>query len=266
MKRSEQRENSMRIRHWIFCLILLFAVHNITPSFGQLKDTIRIYGPGGPYPAFREAADKFEEENPDVKVLVTRGPLKNWMTQAKSQADLFFSGSEHMMSDFMYVFQNELNPGTIYPLYFRKSGLIVRKDNPKNIKDLSDLVRSDINIMVVNGAGLVGMWEDMVGKSGDMDAFRKVRSNIIVFADNSGLAEKYWKENSGIDVWITWNIWQIPNSESSDFIPVEEAYTIYRNCGIALSKKGEANQNAKLFYRFLRSPEVEEIFNKWGWE
>lgn len=265
MKRIVRRDNAIQIpRKRLYLIGILFFLSFSAAS--QSMDTLYVYGPGGPYPAFQEAAEKFNELNPQVRVMVIKGPLKNWMSQAKSQADLFFSGSEHMMSDFVYVFQDELLPGTIYPLYFRRSGLIVRKGNPKHIVDLLDLQRPDVNIMVVNGAGLTGMWEDMVGKSGDIKAFRKVRANIVVFADNSGLAEKYWKENSSVDVWITWNIWQIPNADIADFIPVDEDYTIYRDCGIALSRKGAENPNAKLFYQFLRSEDVKEIFYKWGWE
>jgi len=246
---------------FLFIIICFLSFSN---SFAQ-KDTIHIYGPGGPFPAMREVANLFEKKH-DIKIIITKGPMKKWETQAKLNADLFFSGSENMMTSIVNNFQNEVNDDTVYPLFYRKSGLIVRKGNPKKIQDIKDLEKPNLNIMVVNEAGLIGVWEDIFGKLKNMDSFRKIRSNIISYADNSAIAEKNWKENKNIDVWVTWNIWQISNSENSDFINLKDKYTIYRDCGILLSKNGENEEKTKLFYEFLKSKESEIVFNKWGWK
>ncbi len=242
----------------IICTLFFFK------SFAQ-KDTIHIYGPGGPFVAMREVADQFEKKY-QTKIIITKGPIKKWETQAKLNADLFYSGSENMMTSIVNHFQNEVNDNTVYPLFYRKSGLIVRKGNPKKIQKIKDLEKPNLNIMVVNEAGLIGVWEDIFGKLKNMDSFRKMRLNIIYFADNSAVAEKKWNENKDIDVWITWNIWQISNFESSNFISLKDKYTIYRDCGIVLSKNGEKQEKAKLFYEFLKSKDSEKIFNKWGWK
>ncbi len=229
------------------------------------KDTIRMYGPGGPFLPMREVADNFEKKH-NTKIIISKGPMNNWKDQAKLNADLFFSGSENMMTSIVNNFQNEVSTATVYPMFYRKSGLIVRKGNPKKIHKIEDLQQTNLKIMVVNEAGLIGVWEDMLGKLKDMKTFRTIRSNIISYANNSAVAEKNWKENKNIDVWITWNIWQMMNAETSEFITLKDKYTIYRDCGIVLSKNGEKEEKVKLFYEYLKSAEAEKIFNKFGWK
>ncbi|MCO6496415.1 MAG: substrate-binding domain-containing protein [Chitinophagaceae bacterium] len=243
-------------------ILLSFLFSGITRA---QNNTIYVYGPGGPYPPINEAAERFSHQH-GIKVIVTKGPLKNWQDKAKTNADLFYSGSEDMMSTFMSVFEDEMNTATIYPLYYRGSGLIVRKGNPHNIRKLTDLQKPGLNIMIVKGAGLTGVWEDMLGSLRNMDALRKIRANIKVFADNSGIAEKTWKENPGVDVWISWNIWQKMNAGIADFVSLKTKHTIYRDCGMALSKKGTTNSNARLFYDYLKTSEAAAIFKKWGWK
>lgn len=245
-------------------LILVLSLICFQIGLAQ-NDTIYVFGPGGPYPAFQKVADAFELEY-DVKVELTRGPLPQWKEEAHQKADIIFSGSEHMMTSFANLFKDEIAEETIYPLYKRKSGLLVRKGNPKNIKSLKDLIKKDVQIMVVQGAGLTGMWEDMLGNLKKMEDFRNIRSKIKVFADNSGLAQKEWKENSGVDVWISWNIWQIANDDSADFIGLAKKYTIYRNTDVALTQKGKSNSNAKAFYEFVKSDKAKQIFKQKGWE
>lgn len=241
--------------------LILFSVLNIIAQ----DRTVYVYGPGGPYPAIKEAAETFEKQF-NIPVQVTKGPLNNWEEKAKENADIFYSGAENMMTTFSNIFEGQLLPETIYPLHYRGSGLIVRKGNPKKIKSLSDLQKPGINILVVNGAGLTGVWEDMLGNMKNMDAFRKIRSNIVFFAGNSGLAEKYWREHPEVDVWISWNIWQIANADSADFVKLKRRYTIYRDCGIAMSASGIEKENAQLFFDYLKSEEASKIFRKWGWE
>lgn len=229
------------------------------------KDTLFIFGPGGPYPAIHEAAEQFSQKH-DMVIAVTKGPLPNWKDQAHTQADLIYSGSEDMMSLFMNVFEKELIPESIEPLYFRKSGLIVRKGNPKKIKKLEDLRQPGISIMVVNGAGLSGVWEDMLGNLKDKRIFRDIRRNITHFATNSGVAQSNWHNHADIDVWITWDIWQKMNADQADFIPVKKKYTVWRDCGIGITQKGKDNPWAESFYQYLQTAEAHTIFKKWGWK
>ncbi len=55
------------------------------------------------------------------------------------------------------------------------------------------------------------------------------------------------------------------NNGSADFVSLEDRYTTYRDCGIALTAYGEANPKALEFYQFLKGKEVQALFEKQGW-
>ena len=73
-------------------------------------------------------------------------------------------------------------------------------------------------------------------------------------------------DNKDIDIWLIWNIWQVANAQLADVVPVERDYVIYRDTGIAITKRAENKLAAKAFASFLESPAGAKIFTKWGWE
>lgn len=250
----------MKIKKIIIFLLVIVFLQGI--SYGQ-QDTVFVFGPGGPYPAMNEAAATFSKNN-NVEIKVIKGPVSKWENSAKQNADIIYSGSEFMMTNFSKKF-NIINKKTITPLYLRKSGLLVRLGNPKNIQSFTDILKPNIRVLVVTGAGLTGVWESMIGQTKSIDSLKMLRKNIVFYAENSGVAKKEWINDQNIDVWITWNIWQVSNSNLADFIPVKEKFTIYRDCGISLTTNAEKNKISIDFFNFLKSKEAEPIFKKWGW-
>jgi accessory colonization factor AcfC len=226
---------------------------------------LRAYGPGGPAPAIREAAKVFGEQK-GIKVEITAGPTQAWKDQATKDADLIFSGSEYMMTEFV---QRDL-PGlidisTIRTLYLRPSAILVRPGNPKAIKGIKDLGKPGVRILVVQGAGQVGMWEDVAGRTGNVRLVDGVRRNIGFFAANSAEAKKQWANDLSYDAWLIWSIWQKENPASADLINTEPESTIYRSCGIATTNRSVRKKLASEFADFLQSTKGQGIFVKWGW-
>ncbi len=244
-------------------VILLYVIFFLQITARSQKDTVFVYGPGGPFPAMNEAALVFGKKN-HVPVQVVKGPVSKWEKSAIENADIIYSGSEYMMTNFGKKF-GIIKKETITPLYLRKSGLLVRPGNPKHIHSFSDIFKPGVKVLVVTGAGLTGVWESMAGKTKSIDSLKMLRKNIVFYAANSGIAKKKWINDKSIDVWITWNIWQISNSGLADFIPVKEKFTIYRDCGIALTANAERKKAATEFFNFLKSKDAKPIFKKWGW-
>lgn len=226
-------------------------------------DTIRVYGPGGPLPAMKEAAAAFQQITGNI-VLVTGGPTSQWIDQAGKNADVVYSGAEHMMSEFLKALP-AIDETTVRPLYLRPAALLVRPGNPRKIGGFSDVLRPGIQIMVVNGSGQTGLWEDVAGRKGDLETLRAFRSNIKHFAANSGEARTAWLKQSNLDVWLIWTHWQVANRELADLVPIEEPYLIYRPADVSLTGQGKSRAAARQFVEFLQSREGARIFAKWGW-
>jgi accessory colonization factor AcfC len=228
------------------------------------EEVLFAYGPGGPAPAVKEAAEAFSKAH-GVKLEVVAGPTDKWVGKAREDADVIFSGAEYMMTDFVKAMEGRIDEGTIVSLYLRPSAILVRPGNPRGIRDLPDLAKPGHKVLVVQGAGQTGMWEDMAGKQGDIGLVRALRHNIVLHAANSALAKQAWMDQPEIDAWIIYNIWQVANPKLADLVPVSQEYVVYRSAGAALTKKGKARPVAAQFVEFLQSSEGAAIFRKWGW-
>lgn len=226
--------------------------------------TLHVYGPGGPLPAMKEAAAAFGKAH-GITVDVTAGPTPQWIDRAKADADLIFSGSEVMMSDFIAAIP-QLDPATVEPLYLRPAAILVRRGNPAHIGGIADLLKPGHRILVVNGAGQQGLWEDVAGRLGDIGSVRAFRKNIVVVAKNSADARQAWTSDRTLDAWLIWTIWQRANPALADQVAVEPNYAIYRDTGIGLTKAGEAKPESRAFVAYLQSSEGAAIFKKWGWD
>ena len=236
-------------------------------------ETLFVYGPGGPLPAMREAAEVFGRAHA-IHVAVTGGPTLQWLAKARGDADVVFSGAEHMMTDFVGQLADSargaatpgrIDTATITPLYLRPSAILVRKGNPKGIRRFEDLLRPGVQVLVVQGAGQTGLWEDMAGRTGDITVVRALRKNIGAVAPSSGEAKRLWTDDRRFDAWLIWNVWQVANPDLADMVPVAERWRIYRDAGVALTARGRTRRYARDFVAFLQSAEGARIFARWGW-
>jgi accessory colonization factor AcfC len=64
---------------------------------------------------------------------------------------------------------------------------------------------------------------------------------------------------------ITWTIWQDDDPALAEIIPIDPELRIYRDAGIALTRRGQAKPAANEFMKFLASPAGAAIFQKRGW-
>lgn len=250
------------------CLVIVLHASAWAQEPKQTEEpavVMRAYGPGGPAPAMREAAKVFGEMK-GMEVEITAGPTPGWKDKAMNDADLIFSGSEYMMTDFVHKeLPGLIDASTIRTLYLRPSAILVRPGNPKGITGIKDLAGTGVRILVVQGAGQVGMWEDAAGRTGDVKLVDGVRRNIGFFAPNSAEAKKLWEGDPGYDAWLIWTIWQKESPASADLVNIEPENTIYRSCGVAVTNRSERRASGEEFADFLQSPAGQAIFVKWGW-
>ena len=235
-----------------------------TASAASAAEPLHVYGPGGPYPAIKEAAAVFGNAH-GIDVYVTAGPTGKWLDQAKGNADVIYSGSESMMSDFVTAFGGQIEDKAVTPLYLRPATILVRPGNPGHIGGIADLFKPGHKILVVNGSGQGGLWEDVAGRVGDIGAVKALRANIGRFAATSADAKQIWTTDTSYDAWLIWNIWQVANPTIADQIAIEPEYRVYRDTGVAVTRRGAEKPEAAEFAAFLASADGAKIFAKWGW-
>ena len=170
-----------------------------------------------------------------------------------------------MMSDFESVFSEQIIKNSVEPLYLRPAAILVRKGNPKKIKGFKDLAKPNTKVLVTHGAGQVGMWEDIAGRTGNIELTKAFRKTIAMYAPNTGVAKKNWQENNDYDAWLVFNIWGISNPNIGQIITIEPQLVIYRDTGVALTQHSLKNPEAQSFITFLKSKQGLAIFKKFGW-
>ncbi len=227
---------------------------------------VHVFGPGGPAPAMKAAAVAFEKLHPGVSVQVTAGPTPQWFAAARADGDVIYSGSEAMMADFQRELAGVLDADTIAPLYLRPAVILVRPGNPDHITGFRSLLRPGMKVMVVNGAGQVGLWEDIAGRDGRIATLRAFRRNIVYAAPNSALALKRWQDDASVQAWLIYNIWAVAHPGVAQVVPLEPHYRLYRDCGVGLTVRGKASATARDFVAFLGGAQGRAIFEQWGWQ
>ena len=242
--------------------LLLLAL--ICMGAAHAGEVLHVYGPGGPAPAMREAAAVFGKAH-GVDVEVTAGPVNHWGADFPRNGDVLYSGSENMMSAFLERFGTQVDAASVNPLYLRPAAILVRPGNPRHIKGFNDLLKPRMHVLVVHGAGQIGMWEDIAGADGKIATVRALRSNIVDFAPNSGAALKLWKSKPSLDAWIIFPIWAMAHPGVAEVVPLSPHYRVYRDCGVALTQQGLQKPLARAFVQFLASDEGRRIFVKHGW-
>lgn len=257
-------QKSQRFRLRLASLLTCLCVAALGSA--HAADTINVYGPGGPAPAMKEAAKTFGEAQ-HVSVNVMAGPTGQWLDKAKADAHVVFSGAENMMSDFAKAMPGVFDLQKAEPMYLRPVAILVRPGNPKNIQGFRDVLAPGIKVLAVAGAGQNGLWEDVAGRTGDIQVLRAFRRNLLLpEAANSAEARQRWIAQPDIDVWLIWNIWQVANPDLAQLVEMDEPFRIYRDTGIVLSHQGEKNPQAQAFVQYLQSPAGQAIFAKWGWQ
>lgn len=157
------------------------------------------------------------------------------------------------MTDFVSAMSGQIRSEDVEPLYLRASAILVRPGNAKKITSFADLLKPGVKVMVVQGAGQTGMWEDIAGRKGDIETVRSLRKNIALFAPNSAAAKEEWIKDKSFDAWIIWTIWQKANPELADVVEIESDLRVYRDTGVAPTKRGKAKPEVAAFIAFLKS-------------
>jgi accessory colonization factor AcfC len=226
---------------------------------------LHVYGPGGPAPAMKEAARAFSEKR-QVAVEVTAGPTPVWKEQALKDADLIFSGSEYMMTDFV---QRDL-PGilkaeAVQTLYLRPSAILVRPGNRRTFTESGtspslasgcwwSKVRASLGYGRTWWDGL-GMWH-WSGLSGSRSFCTQPTARRLA---RVGWPIRLWMHGS----FGTYG--RRPARSWRTRVPTEPLMTVYRSCGAAVTTRTPEPALAAAFLAFLESADCRPIFAKWGW-
>jgi len=200
-----------------------------------------------------EIAQKFEKKY-NIKVKIIPGGSKTLLETIKKskKADLYLPGSEG------YILKNkELFKDYIY-IGYNKLALIVKKDNPHNIKSLKDLDKNYKIAMCNYKFSSCGKESKKVLK----DKFWRIYDKAVVIVLDSAPLNKMVKND--VDVGLNWRatINFDNNSKFLKAIDIKEAkkHKLY----LAIVKYTKNYKDAKKFLEFTK--QNLEILKRYGFE
>jgi accessory colonization factor AcfC len=134
-------------------------------------------------------------------------------------------------------------------------GVVVRKDNPFNIRCLADLAQPQIKILNVE----LEKMEELQNRH------KGIRENISISILTGEEGVQKWLGGPPPDAWITYESWYVQLRDHSEFVRLPDEEAICRYTPIALSIRSQQRKKAKDFIDFIKSDEGRKIFYRWGW-
>lgn len=115
----------------------------------------------------------------------------------------------------------------------------------------------------MNGEGYLGLWEDVAGKKG---LIPDVRKKIAITVEASAEAVEKWKTTPALDAWVTFESWHFRLKDLTDLVRLPKDERIYRGTAAVATQFYKNRESARMFLEFLKTPECQAVFKKWGWE
>jgi molybdate transport system substrate-binding protein len=214
-------------------------------------------------PATQELVGEFEAQTGHT-VRIHFGNSGNVLFQMKisGQGDVYFPGSP----DFMDHARREglVLPETSRNVVYLVPAINVQRGNPKAIKDLHDLTRSDVRVAIGNPhTVIVGTYAVEIFERAGLLA--QVKPRISGYAESCAKTANLLMLN-GVDAIIGWRAQESWNPEHIEtvLLPPERIPRI-SYMPIAVSAFSKDTERARLFIEFACSERGKRIFEKWGY-
>jgi len=169
--------------------------------------------------AMRILADRFEAQHNGVKIVIFKGGSGSLYKKILSSkdVDLYLPGAES------YILKDENNLFTYKKLVgYNKPVLLVQKGNPKGIRDLNDLERTDVKVVIgMRNHGSVGkMAEKILTTFKGDDYYRKIYKKAIKAPTSLEIIQAF--KNGEADVALQWKaaVFMDDNEKYVDFVNI----------------------------------------------
>ena len=175
-----------------------------------------------------------------------------------TDVDLFMPG------DLWYLDQLQEKTGKImsrHDVSYFVPTLIVRKGNPKNIKGLQDLTRSDLRVAFGEAKSCqVGrLTTEILAKNGIERSSIKAKESTTV--NELGV----WVKMNNADVAIVWDAIAANISDDVDTVSIPNEKNIISTVGVGLLRTSERKENARKFIEFMTGGEGRKILDDNGY-
>jgi len=186
--------------------------------------------------------------------LVNVGSFSGWRALKKGEADI---AGTHLLDPETHEYNIHMpkkmgleNEVDLYRGYTRTIGILVTKENPKNIKNLEDILRDDIIFVNrVKGSGVRTFLDIKLAELGVRDPEKKIKGYTYEVKTHTAVASAVAQGRADVGIAVGY----VSELYGLDFIPLTEEYFDF-----AVRKDRLSKESVKRFIETLRS----ESFHK----
>lgn len=242
-------------------LINIFLFNNL---FAKEKPTLLIYCGITMVKPITEMA-KIMEKKHNIKIKITQGGSKDLYDSLKysKKGDLYLPGSDSYRTRNLkdgYLLDGEY-------IGFNQAAIFVKKNNPKKIKNLDDLLNpNNATVLCDSNSGSIGrMTKKILLKYKGAQFFEEVYDNSVeIGTDSRNLNNALIVDKADMTVnWRATAFWD-ENSKHIDIVEIEEKYSPKKKLIINLLSFSKHKDMAREFMKFTASNEGQKIMRKYG--
>ena len=238
-------------------------------STGGKGGTLNVFAAASLTDAFGELGKTFEKQNPGVKVRTTFAGSSTVLAQIQqgAPADVFASADEAKMNE---AEKSGLISGKPKVFVENREVIVVPKDNPANIKNLRQLSKPGIKLVLAeDGVPAAEYAKAILGKANSEygSGFKKkVLSNVVsresdVRAAVNRVAVGDADATFGYASDVTPDI-----RDKVEVIEIPKNLNVTATYPIAVLKRSSEKPLARKWVDLLTSKEGQRVFAKWGFE
>ena len=229
------------------------------PASGK---TIVVFAGAASKPALTELGPKYEEKT-GVEVSMTFGGSGSVLTQFSQEqyGDVYVPGSD----DFMDTAEKRdavLKEGRTVLVYLVPA-ICVAKGNPKQVRELKDLARSELRVVLgqPKAVCLGDVAQEMLTQTGLWD---QVQPHVASYASSCEDTLNALLLGEA-DVIIGWDVFARQQPDKVEAIALPPKLARPRNIPASVIKWSKQPDEARAFIGFLASDEAREVFSRHGY-
>jgi molybdate transport system substrate-binding protein len=275
-------DKNVKILSGILLMALILAVlvsgctsssPSVTPTATPspvVKTDLTVFAAASLSGAFNETKSAYELQHPDVNVVYDFDGTQNLRTQVEqgAYADVFASAS----SSHMNALRNEslMNNTTISNFANNKLAVIIPKDNPGKIYNLSDLANPGVKIVIGTkdvpvGGYTLQIWDKMANNSTYGTEYRtKVKANVVSQETtvNYVVSKVALGEADAGFVYVS----DVPAEykDKVSVIAIPDSMNVIAVYPIGVMQQSKHQDMAKSFVDFVKSADGKAILTKYG--
>lgn len=257
------------------------GVDNVPDLFGDINDPqLVVFFAGNQFMCIDDLLDAFKKQFPQYQRVfaetlppgilakqIDGGSITIGNMRISLKPDVYTAGKSKIAQMFSHF------TDTVSYAY-NKLAIMVRAGNPKNIRSLEDLGRSDVRVSMPNPEweGIGKRIEEAYVKAGGEELRKKIMTDKVtdgstrlttIHHRQTPMRVLYEQSDAG-PVWFSEVWYQQMIKHPVEMIPIPDAVNIQSTYVAGLLKNAPHKQAAQDFMKFLNSPSAKAVYKKYG--